>query len=94
MNTSIRTSFGFGLALYLIAGGPSSAQSTSTLGNLGGEPDNDSQSIEPATVRPSGPPDRTTIRIIDPENREQVGTILYGISGYALLPPQDWGGPR
>jgi hypothetical protein len=95
MNMSIRTGFGFGLALYLIAGGPSPAQSASPPNNLGVEPDRDGQYVVgSATDEVGRPTGRTMIRIIAPDDREQLGTILFGIPDYGPEPTRNWGGPR
>jgi hypothetical protein len=94
MSTSIRTSFGFGLALYLIAGGPSPSQPASSPNNLGVEPASDGQSAGPAADWIGGPTSRTTIRIIAPDERDQLGTVLFGIPDNGLEPIQNWGGPR
>jgi len=94
MNTSIHAGFGFGLTLCLVAVSPSPAHSASGLGDLGVEPDSDSQYLEPAVGRIDGSTGRTAIRIIDPGDGEQVGIILYGIPHYGPEPLQNGGGPR
>jgi hypothetical protein len=94
MNTSIHARFGFGLTLCFIAVSPPPAHSAGRLGDVGVGPDSDSRYLEPAIERIESPIGRTTIRVIDPEDGEQVGTILYGISPYGSEPFQSQGRPR
>jgi hypothetical protein len=94
MSTSIHAGFGFGLTLCLVAVSPSPAHSAGSLGDLGVGPDSNSRYLEPAIDRIESPIGRTTIRSIDPEDGEQVGTILYGIPPYGSEPLQNRGGPR
>lgn len=94
MSTTIRMGLGIGLALYVIAGGPSPSQPASPPKNLGAEPASDGQSAGPAADWIGGPTSRTTIRIIAPDDGNQLGTILFGIADNGLEPIQNWGGPR
>jgi hypothetical protein len=94
MNTSIHARFSFGLTLCLVAVSPSPVNSAGRLGDLGVGPDSDSRYLEPAIERIESPIGRSTIRVIDPEDGEQVGTIRYGIPPYGSEPLQKRGGPR
>jgi hypothetical protein len=94
MNTSIHARFGFGLTLCFIAVSPPPVHSAGRLEAFGVVPDSDNRYLEPAIERIESPIGRTTIRVIDPEDGEQVGTIRYGIPPYASEPLQNRGGPR